>query len=226
VVEVVNKWARRCRGTTEYTSDLEIWPPIDETEFRKLLVGSRLRAYHCTRLLAHEKVSIKESGLRMLSRQLLSDRIDDARRHGCISDETASLLHNGHVFATNEANPREDQVCLVLSRTTFSAGFHGCEPLLTTWGGEGIYASSGTQSVGPEVQALGSPAIVVATVDLNDGARHLVFPALHKLFVGATLGFSDIGATLFYRSAIPPEFIEQVIGPSDRQYRELVPPPY
>jgi hypothetical protein len=36
------------------------------------------------------------------------------------------------------------------------------------------------------------------------------YPALHKVFVASLLGLRDVGADVFYRSAIPPEHVERV----------------
>jgi hypothetical protein len=45
----------------------------------------------------------------------------------------------------------------------------------------------------------------------GDNRKILILPALHKVFVGAALGLSDVGADVFYDSAVPPEHIESVL---------------
>jgi hypothetical protein len=83
VAERVAGLSARLKGTTEFTSDLRIsWE--EEGEFRSLLEGNLVRAYHCTRQLDHEVEMIREQGLRMLTEQLLVDRVNALWRTGTI----------------------------------------------------------------------------------------------------------------------------------------------
>ena len=221
VVEIVGRWAGECRGTTEFTNDLPL-PLEDEDRFRDLLSGRLLRAYHCTRLLPHEVDSIRQVGLRPLSPALIFDRVDAARAAGAISAAEAENLHAAHVFATGEEGYRRGKVCLILSKLVFRYNPRACEPLLRTWGGEVMYMSSGALPLRERLQGLGKPTIVIAHLDLACGQpRHMVFPALHKLFVGAALGLADVVADVVYLSPVPPDKIESVLQPGDPDYDAL-----
>jgi hypothetical protein len=211
VLTVAKEWAEDCKNTTEYTSDLPL--PVElEAPFRELLTGELLRAYHYTRLLPHERAMVLNTGLRALSAELLFDRIEGACSAGAISATEAAEFHKGHVFATNEQLHREDQVCCVLSKRVFERDPHACRPLLTTWGGEGMYMSSGARSFQDRLTTLGSPAVVAALLELGGaGSPHRVFPALHKVFVASVLGLEDVGADVFYRTPVPPENIECIL---------------
>lgn len=221
VAEIVNDWAARLRGTTEYTGDLDVHPDHDE-EFRKLFAGLVLRAYHCTRLLPLEVWAIREFGLRPLSADLVRDRIALAESSAAISRDFADELRGCHVFATNEARNRQGQVCLILSRQVFQDSISGCIPLLSTWGGEALYKSSRAERLRPRLCTIGAPAIVVALLDFNlESARHLVFPEMQKIFVAAALGLRPRHADVLFRAPVLPMYIENVLRPCDRAYARL-----
>lgn len=145
-------------------------------------------------------------------------RIEMAVTRGLIDEELRNVLMNGNVFAEHDAHNRKDQVCLVLSRRPFDhASNFGY--LLTEWGGELITMSGGGAAVRPQLRRLGSPAIVVAGIDLSPGWRtHAVYPSLHKLFVGRLLHLEDLGADVFYRDAIPPANIVAIWRPGHPEY--------
>jgi hypothetical protein len=109
-----------------------------------------------------------------------------------------------------EQEYRENQVCLVLSKHLFERDFDACLPLLESWGGEGLYRSSGSVPFRARLKTIGVPIRVVALIALDDAERHKCYPALHKVFVGSLLGLRDIGADVFYRSPVPPEHVERV----------------
>ncbi|MBL0211961.1 MAG: hypothetical protein IPQ13_13785 [Holophagaceae bacterium] len=214
----VNQWAEKYRGSTSYASDLPI--PLElESEFREHLGDHLLRAYHCTRLLSHEVRMIKANGLKTLNTDLIQDRIQAAQEANEISEEEAQLISQSNVFFTGEQDHRENQVCLILSKTVFQNHPSGCEPLLANWGGEGIYNTSSSKLLTDRLRSLGKPAIVVALISPNQPLH--AFPSLHKVFVGAALGFNDVGADIFYQANIPPNHIEQVLQPGDHSYRSL-----
>ena len=214
ITQRVDEWADACRGSTEYTTDLPL-PAQDESVFLALFEGLLLRVYHCTKLLPHETAMIRRSGLVPLSAKLVTERIDAATTAGTFTDAEADELHRGHVFATNQQQYREGQVCFVLSKQTLT---HGCEPLLTTWGGEAICRSSGTRHLEARLLSIGVPTVVQATIDLFTGPEHLFFAALHKTFVGVALGLRDAGSDVFYRSAVPASQIERIIQPPDKDF--------
>ena len=221
VGHIVDKWAEQYNDTTEYSCDLAL-AIEDEEEFRNLLSGRLLRAYHCTRLLPHEIPIVVEAGLRPLSADLLNDRINSAQEAGLIGPGDAEDLRAGHVFATSKQQYRENQVCLILSKSMFLHNLHGCKTLLETWGGEGIYRSSNKLPILDRLKSLSKPTIVIALLDLSGrNSPHNVYPALHKVFVGAALHLSDVGADVFYKAAVSPENVERLLQPGDPDYELL-----
>ncbi len=218
IVDIVEKWADQLRGTTKYTSDLAL--PLEyEDEFRELLSGRLLRAYHCTRFLPHELQMVKEAGLRALTADLVFDRIKSAQDEGVIGTVDSKELHTSHAFAMGDQQYRENQVCFILSKNMFLYNIHGCEPLLKAWGGEGIYRYSRKPSILMHLNELSKPTVVVAHINLSGKySPHRVYPALHKVFVGADLSFSDLGADVFYKVPVPPEYIERILQSGMPEY--------
>src|SRR3954470_17110557 len=75
--ERVDEWVERKRCKTKRTCDLHIH---EDEALVGMLDGYLVRAFHCTRLLDHERVMIREQGLRALSPDLVLERIH--RAHG------------------------------------------------------------------------------------------------------------------------------------------------
>lgn len=210
IYRTVADWADSCDGSTTHTTDLPLSPALDDS-FRESFRGILVRAYHYTRLLPHERQLVLSEGLRPLSARLLHDRIESARLVGAISAPEAAQFHEAHVFAAGEQKNREGRVCLVLSRRTLERDLDGCLPLLTTWGGEGLYRSSRGVPFRERFRTLGSPAAVVALLDLSEHVpKHLIFPGLYKAFVGSLLRLDDARAEVHYFSPVPPEHIERI----------------
>jgi len=217
VAQRVCKRARQLAGVTRYTTDLPVLE--EEDEFRALLRGHHLRAYHCTRLLDHELVAIRKEGLRPLTPDLISDRLRAALASRDITRSERHVLLAGHVFATNEHGHRDNQVCLILSRSVMDERPFRCEPLLATWGGEGIYMSSGTQPLSERLAEIGKAAIVVAAIDLSDPQSvHPVFPGVFKTFLGVALSLENRSSDVFYKRSVPPSCISAIWQPGDPEY--------
>lgn len=191
---------------TEYTGDLEL-PDNADDRVRALLAGQRLRAYHATRLLDHERDMITKQGLRVFSRELFDERIRAAYAHAEISAAEHQQLLNAHMYATGEQHTRghrEGKVCLVLSDHAFDDSPSGLRPLLGTWGGEGIYYSMRGIPMEAFLRRLGRPTIVVASVPvLPSEASQPSFPDLARVLVGAVRGLR-VEAELHHPEPIPP----------------------
>jgi hypothetical protein len=203
VSEYVDHWANRLRGTTEYTCSLEI-PLEQESKFCRMLDGYLVRAYHCTRLLDHECESILKHGLRVLSVDLMVDRIRAACDVGAITDAEYERYLASHALAVScdkhgVAN-RINRVCLIFSRTVLDHSATGVKDLLDTWGGEALYSylpGGGRRSGDRErLQEIGHASIVVAhldvaaRIDLHRPKCDFITPGLDRCFVGAALGLA------------------------------------
>ncbi|WP_405772969.1 hypothetical protein [Streptomyces sp. NBC_01538] len=200
--------------------------PLHEHEETVLqcLDGRLVRARHVTRLLDHERQAIRAQGLRLLTADLVNDRLEQAHRLGYLSDaEHESLrVNNCTVPGHRGMGRREDQVCLTLSTAAMVHNSHGGYRLLSYWGGEAIYWNhcDTDRDLAPKLQSLGTPVIVTALLDLATPAasRHLIFPSMVHVLVGKALGYGPADADVFYRAPIPAYRIESIVSPGDADY--------
>jgi hypothetical protein len=223
IAEWVDEWAERRRGSTEYTCDLRLHD--QEAEFLDLFDGYLVRTYHCTRLLNHERTMILEQGLRPLSAELVMERIHRAHEAGAISDAERATYESGHQFVAKGWEERvrctEKQVCLLISREIFDHMAHGCEPLLSTWGGEAIYFPiEANKEHSERLRLIGRPSIVVSDLDLsvNVYGKHHISAGLSVAFVGKKLDLLAQGVEIFYKAPVPAENIAAIWHPGDPGY--------
>lgn len=210
----VEDWAGRLPRET-YAGDLAV--PLEEEDRFRALLTTPLIAYHCTRLLDHELEMINAEGLQLLTQELVERRLDAALEHGFLDVAARDSLRASHTFALGGHRHREGQVCLTVGRQVFDETPWGCEPLLSTWGGEGIYMAR--EDRWPLLQQLGRPAIVVARVDLSASHKvHRTGPPLDRLFVGARIGAQLLFADVFYTTAVPPEDVLAIWQPGHAEY--------
>ncbi len=213
----VRSVAEQLHGTTQYECDLDI-PPDEDDAFRATLRGHFFRAYHATRLLDHEVESIRGSGLRILSEELVVQRVGAALDHNAITKKEQAALRSANVFAERKQAHREGQICLALSSQQFLNASGFCS-LLSYWGGEAISKSSAIKRLPEPVRRIGKPAIVVAAIDLSFPWRvHRVDPGVLHTFVATFLRLQNIGADVFYRTSVPPEQIVDIWQPGHPSY--------
>jgi hypothetical protein len=170
-----------------------------------------------TRLLPHEVKSIRAGGLKLTTEDLVYDRVSEAFDHGLIDESLRDTLLAGNVFAEKEADNRNHQVWLTLSRRPFDYTPHGFGFYPPSGGG---LSYLGRRSRRPtSATANGPPAVVVADIRLNAGWQtHAVYPSLHKLFVGRLLELEELGADVFYSGAVPAEHIIDIWQPQQPEY--------
>jgi len=203
-------------------SDL-LMPDEADDELRELLAGYDMVGYHATRLMKHELSVIRQEGLRPFSRDLFNDRIARAFLAGEIDAPTRDALMGGHMYAVGEQHQRgkrEGQVCLTLSRACFQDTAGVCAPL-STWGGEGIYFSSGTIAHQQLLRSLGRPAVIQVCVPVALCRRdQLCFPRLDQVFLGV---WRNLGqhADLIHCAPVPPRGIVAIWQPGEPEYDAL-----
>lgn len=205
--------AAEIQDVPEYTSDLPGRLLESEFEIHELSGNTKLLAYHCTCLLPHEAAVIRNEGLRPLTSQLVDDRIAAAVQAG-VAASVVNRARRGNVYAIDNAEGREGQVCLIAGRSAFDDSPHGCDPLLRYWGGEAL---RGGPADARELE-LGTPSIVVAQLDCRHSPDLSMYPSLGKLLVGALLGTSLLHADVFYRRPVASEDILAIWQPGNPEY--------
>jgi hypothetical protein len=211
--EHTDTWLRRLRETPPGPNGPEIGWEADEPVLA-LLGGRPLRTYHCTCLLDHEAAHIRDRGLRPLSRELVEERIDEARAAGIISADEADLLHRSHVYCGRDHASRSGQVWLFAGQAVLAKPTN-LRTLLTTWGGEAMYM----ERMEPRavLKRLGRPAIVAVDLDLAlIDPKHLM-GRLMAAFVDARR-CTPTSATVQVRDAVPAAAIVDIWHPGHPSY--------
>ncbi|MEX1093412.1 MAG: hypothetical protein WEF28_09670 [Acidimicrobiia bacterium] len=218
VVAAVQAEVERLPELSAYTSDLRIDP--DDGWFRSLFEGRLLLAYHVTRLLDPEVASIRSQGLRMLTRELVGDRLATAVLAGVLSPSEAEALYDGDVFASRMNHEhRQDRVCVFTSRTTLDNSVSGLWRPMATWGGEAIYFTRTGDDMVSRLRSLGRPAIIVVGLDIvGEWDSHYASPGILSSFAGKALGLSDYGTEIHYKDDIPAAQVLDIWQPGDSDY--------
>jgi hypothetical protein len=163
--------------------------------------------------------SIKSSGLRRLTADLVNDRISAAYERGLLNDEERNQCLSQNVYAIDNVSGREDQVCAVIGREIFDHEIGlGLHPFLRGWGGEAMNGWPGPDE-NPLLRHLGRPAIAVFAVNLVTGAHTLyAAPILARVFVGMRLGLADAFGELYVREDVPAADIIDIWQPGHKDY--------
>jgi hypothetical protein len=216
VAELVDDYADRHRGRTSHTSDLEIRPD-DERLMDAALAGHRLVVYHCTRLLPHEEGMVRSQGLRLLTADLVRERIDAAQAHGYLTNEEVDAFHGSHVFATGEEAYRANGADVIVGNWALEEEW-GVNPLLSIWGREAMYMSSRSIEEA-RLEQLGRPAIIVAHLDYDPPDRIAWWSrTLLRGFVGKRLGLEQPGTQMKLVEPLHPEEIADIWHPGMNAY--------
>ncbi|WP_157741376.1 hypothetical protein [Jiangella sp. DSM 45060] len=215
VREFVRRHAKTFGADEEDTGDLEDYGFAAGNYLR----GRLLKAYHCTRLLDHEKADIQQDGLRKLDSAMIEKRLAKARACGQLTQEREIGLFDG--YNDHDQQFRNDQVSAVVGRRAFDDQPEGFWRLLSTWGGEAIYHWYDDHT--PEqhyLRSLGTPSIVVVHLDLNlRGSKdHFFSPALGRTFLRAHLKRDNAHCAVSYACSIPSEHIIEIQQPGDPAY--------
>lgn len=216
VAAIVTRWDAQVPNC-EFAADLAV-PPEAEAEQVGALHGHRLRAYHCTRLLPHEREQVGREGLRGFSDELFNRKIDRAAEHGYLDARLHARLRQGHLAAAEpwRARARWDAVHLSLGGAVLD-DLGAVELLLGCWGGEGIYFSEIGLEEKRALQTLGTPIVVVCAVEIDEARLPRAFPALPKVLLGARRGLR-VTADLVLDRPVAPDEIERLAGPGDEVY--------
>lgn len=191
-----------------------------DDQVREMLAGRLLRTYHVTRLLDHEIEDVRAVGLRALTEESLTERLDRAIQAGSIAmlyltvlRESTAPVHESAQVAKN----RFGEVSVVSSRQPLAKPWP--VRFLSNWGGEvrqfgPLWTGAGFESI----RLLGHPSLIVAGIDVSTPAavgtgRELIFD-----FLGTRLGLNGNGVTIHYAADIPGRQILDICHPGHPEY--------
>jgi hypothetical protein len=138
-----------------------------------------------------ERRDIGLNGLRVLTPELLEQRLRAARREGILSDEhLASLRTRNQAGDSN----RRDRLALCFSRGLLEDE-GGMKRLFRSWGGEALYNSHEDDAfTGPALMAIGRPCIIVAAASTPRCRASVVFPTPPFCAMTATVSMASFQA--------------------------------
>jgi hypothetical protein len=132
-----------------------------------LLVRHRLVVYHCTRLTVREAASILQAGLRILSDELVHERISQCCTDGHIAPSIREYLENSESVRANLANRngrRTGMIWFCPNQSTLQKAGQVVR-FFRSWGGEAVYVGhEADQHVAHVLANVGVPAIVKCAI--------------------------------------------------------------
>jgi hypothetical protein len=131
---------------------------------RTATAGRALLGFHATRLTPAEQAAIRTSGLRVLSKKRLYERIDEIEATGLLAAAHASQLRSRHQASDDN---RSGMLWFSFTRAPLSDEASVAR-LFRSWGGEALYNGHETdQTLGPALMAIGAPCIITSAVPID-----------------------------------------------------------
>lgn len=150
----------------EAKDDDELLLTFDErNQIEDLLRRVPVVMYHATRFLPHEIDLVNRDGLKPLSKDLVSSRIDGAVASGDLDKEVAIRLLEAVLCGADDEN-RRAQICFATSRNAIRSRAH-FQNLFGYWGGEVIYGDLIDDFDMRARLSIGQPTLIKAVVFLD-----------------------------------------------------------
>lgn len=177
----------------DYPSDLRV-PAEAAGLLWDVLPHRYVFARHFTRLLPHEFDSIRRDGLCLHERALFDHRIDAARAHGFLQATIAERLKVASIPAAEHGRRGQRDFGWMTVGPSSEERPASVGPLHNTWGGDGLYFATGTQSLLCQrlLKDLGQPVAVHVALPLADTSTLRFWPALENLLLGTVRGLPHV----------------------------------
>lgn len=129
------------------------------------VAGRRLLGFHATRLTNQEVADIKANGMKILSENLLDRRLSSIEASGGVAASVIDALRSRNKAGHSN---RSGRTHFCFSRALLRSE-SGMRRLFQSWGGEALYAChEDDPQVGPALNSIGNPCIVVAAIPVED----------------------------------------------------------
>lgn len=191
------------------------------------LARHRIVGYHCTRLTSSEIAAILGSGLKVLSAELVRDRLDRCVAERQLTQSQREFLGHSKSLCdglNNKIGTRSGLVwfCPKRSALTDSSGFYR---LFRSWGGEALYwGHEENHAIYPVLARIGTPTIVKCAIPFRTGACVKTF-AEHFLSqsVANEIDYAEPRASfdLHSKNDVPPSDVLDIVQFSDSRFEKL-----
>ncbi|MHB8794827.1 MAG: hypothetical protein ACYC90_05095 [Candidatus Nanopelagicales bacterium] len=211
----VDDYVRREAPAFEFDSGM-LGGPASDWLFTQL--DRPVRAYHCTRLLAHEDDVIRERGLEVLTPTSLSRRVDAVLAAEEVTEVEADLLHAASIFRGEYSGTREGLVHAFASTCALESD-SSLNYFLGEWGGEAIRRSKAGMALPDHLVRLGRPSVVVLALDLsNPDEYNNRWSGLLRTFIATLRDPDRRGARIVLKRSVTPFEIADIWHPGDSAY--------
>lgn len=204
----------------EAKNDDELLLTFDErNQIEDLLTRVPIVVYHATRLLPHEIESVNRDGLKPLSNDLVSSRINGAVASGDLDKKVAIRLREAGLSDADDEN-RRAQICFATSRNAIRSRYH-FQNLFGYWGGEVIYGNFIDDYDMRAHLSIGQPTLIKALVHLDAPTiSYFNFDPILCL-VAVKAGVRAEGT--IHLSSLPLQSILEVITPNHPNWKVIQP---
>ncbi|SFL90756.1 hypothetical protein [Pelosinus propionicus] len=138
----------------------------------KLLKPNNFVAYHCTKLIDYEIENIKRNGMKILSKELVQERLISAHQHGYLLKEEFDYLINSqdiNEILHNKHGVRTERICFFANCSLLRNDINGIYRFFRSWGGEGVYwGHENDKNIALTLKKLGTPCILICSIPVND----------------------------------------------------------
>ncbi|MHB8423934.1 MAG: hypothetical protein ACYDB9_02090 [Gammaproteobacteria bacterium] len=193
---------------------------IDQLE--AMMATYRIVAYHCTRLTPREVVNIKSNGLRVLTADLVRNKIESCAADGHITQTDAEYLLSSEYIAhtlENKYEKRMGHICYCPNRSTLRSG-GDVHRLFRLWGGEAIYGGhEDDDRISGVLRRVGVPYIVKCAVPWSDAEEWC--KSFSVRFLSHMLEVGSGGFDLFAERDLEPGNVLDLIGYTDPRFLGL-----
>lgn len=151
----------------KYSTEYQIL--VDSLE--SILMEHNIVGHHCTRLTTREIKAIRAGGLKILSSELVQQRLQFALLDGHLSQGEFSYLQSSELIKTNLSNQEGRRTGMIWFCPNRSAlkDYGGVYRLFRFWGGEAIYMGhSEDERISKVLRRVGTPCIVKCAIPFGD----------------------------------------------------------
>jgi hypothetical protein len=188
----------------------------------RLINSNFIVAYHATRLLAHEITEIKANGLNMLTKDLVTRKIEGAVTHGYMDRITGNELLADSTLWSEPSAHRANQICLFAGKSVLDQREgRSIINFLDIWGGESInFTKMGTKHKSL-LKGIGIPAIVKVKLVVDPESNIVLQPNLCHVFAGTFLERPVSAGIYWEKGDIPSDWIIDVMVPGQPDFDDF-----
>lgn len=206
-----------------YVRDYPDEPDYGSIEHHRAIVEPRLyqsqiEGWHCTRLTESEGAEIEANGLRLLSPELVRDRVSHARSDGLIDSDLADVI-----LQTNWSGQkhRKNRMAFVGARSPFRTRHHGIGHFLREWGGEAIAFALEKTRHQAILSTIGTRTVVEAAINMSD-IDH-IWPDVWTVMWKGVHTPDDVDGAIVTSALVPASAIIDLIQPGSLAWKKLFP---